>query len=241
MREHRGRLQKPKVYLSFDVERDYVKSGYVQPTSFEGITHYVPRILDKLRELRATGTFFVTPEVIEHCEELVSELKKTQLVGLHSHAYYQPEFKGWKTNGDSFSTYTAAERRQMIGRDAALFQERIGPLKFFRIGRLEPNHTVLKMISQLGCTYDSSYHVDNYHLLEKLRRAVSYRFAEIPVTAHLFGLESHHFDVERPVVLIHPITPPSKTDEEVFDEAHLMKLLDACSDVHEFKGFDDFA
>jgi len=241
MREHRNRLQKPKVYLTFDVERDYVKSGYLEPPSYEGITHWIPRIRDKLHQLHATGTFFLTPEVIERCEDLIAELRKTQVVGLHSHAYYQPEFKGWKANGDSFSTYTVAEIRQMITRDAALFQERIGPLKFFRIGRLEPNHTVLRMISELGCTYDSSYHVDDYRLLEKLRRVISYRFAEIPVTAHLFGLEPRHFDVGRPVVLIHPITPPSSTDSEVFDEAHLMKLIDACSDSYEFKGFDDFA
>ncbi len=234
-------MQKPKVYLTFDVERDYVKSGYIEPASFAGITHHVPRILDKLRQLRATGTFFLTPEVIERCEDLVAEICKTQAVGLHAHAYYQPEFKGWQADGDSFEVYRVAERRSMINRDVSRFRERIGPPTIFRIGRLKPNHTVMKTISEMGCQYDSSYHADDYTLIEKLRAAVSYKFREIPVTAHLFGLEPRHFMLRRPVVLVHPITPPGTMDIEVYDEKHLLRIIDACAEGYEFKGLDDLS
>ena len=238
MREHRVGLQKHKVYLTFDVERDYIKTGYLDPPSFEGISAHVPRILDKLRAIGAVGTFFLTPEVIERCDELVSEVLKRHLVGLHSHAYYQPEFIGWNANGDSFNSYETRLVEQMIKRDAAKFQTRIGPPSFFRIGRLEPNHTVFKTVSELGCSCDSSFHREAYTIFDRLRCTLSYKFVEVPVTAHLLGLERHNFDVRDPVILIHPITPPTQPDREVFDSEYFMGLIDECSASYEFVGLD---
>jgi len=239
VREHRTGLQKRKVYLTFDVERDYIKTGYLDPPSFEGIKAHLPRILDKLHAIDAVGTFFLTPEVIEQCDELVSEILKRHIVGLHSHAYYQPEFIGWDTNGDSFSSYETHLVQRMIKRDAAKFQARIGQPKLFRIGRLEPHHTVLKTVSDLGCGCDSSFHTDGYTVLERVRCALSYKFVEVPVTAHLFGLQRRHFDVRNPVILVHPITPPNHPDREVFDLEHFMGLIDECSASYEFAALNN--
>lgn len=84
-------MQKPEVCLTFDLERDYLGTGsYVNPPSFEGIRHHVPRILDAMHERHAAGTFFLTPEVIENCEDMLGDVRKRHAVGLHSHAYYQP-------------------------------------------------------------------------------------------------------------------------------------------------------
>ena len=241
MREHRANLQKPRVYLTFDVERDYVRSGYLDPPSFQGIEEHVPRILDKLAEVDGVGTFFLTPEVVEKCGQLVAEIRKRHLVGLHSHVYYQPEFLGWKQNGDSYSKYEPNLVRAMITRDAECFQRAVEPPTFFRIGRLEPDHTVLRTISDLGCAYDSSFHRDNFNWIERVRCLTYYKFKEVPVTAHLFGLGPRHFRVRNPVILVHPITPPETPDKEVFDLDHLNRLVQQCSKEYRFSGLDQIS
>ena len=74
MREHRRRLRTRTVHLTFDLERDYAGTGeYINPPSFEGIKHNVPRVLDEMHEHDASGTFFLTPEVLAECEDLVQK------------------------------------------------------------------------------------------------------------------------------------------------------------------------
>jgi len=217
------------------LERDYLRTGYVVPSSFEGVNHNVPRILDELQKRHASGTFFLTPEVIQNCEDVVRDVRRRHAVGLHSHAYYQCEFKGWEEDGDSFKNYTPDEKKRMILRDIELYRDYLGEPKLFRIGRLEPDQTVLRMISEAGCLYDSSYHASKYNLLRKLRVMVSYDFQEVPVNFHLYGLEPRHMKGGRPVILIHPITTPGKNDPEVYDEQNLMRIIDTSSQRCELK------
>lgn len=228
-------MQKPAIYLTFDLERDWLRTGYLSPPSFEGVNHNVPRILDKMREHHAAGTFFLTPEVMENCEGLVREIQRRHAVGLHSHAYYQREFRGWEKDGDSFRNYTPDEKRQMALRDIERHHDYLGDLELFRIGRLEPDQTVLKVISEAGCLYDSSYHVRSYDLLQKLWVALFYEFQEIPVNFHLYGLQRRHLERDQSVILVHPLTPPGKTDLEVYDEENLIRIIDTSSQYCELK------
>lgn len=222
-------MQKPQVYLTFDIERDYVKTGHFRRPSFEGIRSNVPRILDKMHENHIIGTFFLTPEVIANCEDLVAEIKRRHAVGLHSHAYYQPEFKGWNADGDSLACYSPDQKTRMILRDIGTYRHCLGKLRLFRIGRLEPDQTILKVVSEEGCQCDSSYHATNYGLLERLRVALKYDFKEKPVKYHLYGLEPSHLMRDQAVILVHPLTPPGKSDKEVYDENHLMRMIDISS------------
>ncbi len=241
MREHSDSLQKPKVYLTFDLERDYLRTGYVDPPSFEGVNHNLPRILDEMKEHHAVGTFFLTPEVMENCEDMVRDIRGKHAVGLHSHAYYQREFKGWQRDGDSFRNYTPDEKRQMTLRDIALYRDYLGKPRLFRIGRLEPDRTVLRMINQAGCLCDSSYHASKYNLIAKLRVALCYDFWEAPVNFHLYGLEPRHLEKGRPVVLIHPLTPPGKHDPRVYDEGNLIRIIDESSRRSELKDLTNYS
>jgi peptidoglycan/xylan/chitin deacetylase (PgdA/CDA1 family) len=222
-------LQKPEVYLTFDLERDYLGTGsYVSPSSFEGIRHHVPRILDVMHEHHAAGTFFLTPEVIENCEDMLSDVDKRHAVGLHSHAYYQPIFKGWERDGDSFKNYTRHEKKGMILRDISRYEDHFGHPRLFRIARLEPDHDVLKVISESGCPYDSSYHSSSYHVFQKMRVALLYRFREVPVDFHLYGLElSQMLKRDRSVVLVHPITPPRRGNPDVYNEHRLVQVIES--------------
>jgi len=211
MREHRRRLQKRTVHLTFDLERDYV-GKYIDPPSFEGIKHNVPRILDEMREHDASGTFFLTPEVLAECEALVREIRKRNAVGLHSHAYYQPEFKGWEGDGDCLKNYTSDEKKRMTLRDVERWRDYVGDPSLFRIGRLEPDHSVLKVLSEAGCLFDSSYRRSHYNVFERVRTRLLYDFREIPVNFHLFGLRLRQLvEKDHSVVLLHPLTPPGKS------------------------------
>jgi len=240
MREHRSRLQKREVYLTFDLERDYVSSGYLDPPSFEGLRYNVPRILDKMDRLQAAGTFFVTPEVLENCEDLVKDIVRRHAVGLHSHVYYQREFKGWEQHGDCFRSYEPHEKRQMVLRDLKAYSNYIGTLELFRIGRLEPDHVVLRTVNEARCRYDSSYHARSYNLMKKMIVALSYSFQEIPVDFHLYGLEPRHMQINRSVILIHPLTPPGESDPQVYDESTFVRIVDLVSQTHEFKGLTQY-
>jgi len=228
-------LQKPKVYLTFDLERDYIRTGYLNPPSFEGVNSNVPRILDEMEKRRAVGTFFLTPEVTENCEDLVRDIRRRHAVGLHSHAYYQPEFKGWAEDGDCFKNYTTEEKERMTLRDIERYRNFLGDLKLFRIGRLEPDQTILRVISEAGCLCDSSYHVNNYGLMQKLRVALFYDFLEMPVNFHLHGLEPHHLEIGQSVIIVHPLPPPGKIDLEVYDEENLIRIIDISSQHCELK------
>jgi peptidoglycan/xylan/chitin deacetylase (PgdA/CDA1 family) len=187
-----------------------------------------------MREYGITGTFFVTPEVLERREDLVREIRRKHAVGLHSHSYYQPEFKGW--DAESFKRYTSPEKTRMILRDIKLYNEYLGKLQSFRIGKLEVDHTVLKAVSDAGCLYDSSYYEKNYNLPQKLKVTLSYKFRELPVNLFLYGLKPHHLRRDRSVILIHPLTPPGIRDVEVYDEEALWLLMEVCSGRYEFKG-----
>jgi len=233
-------LQKPEVYLTFDLERDYLGTGsYVTPPSFEGIRHHVPRILDAMHEHHAAGTFFLTPEVIGNCEDLVRAVRRRHAVGLHSHAYYQPEFKGWERDGDSFKNYTRHEKKQMILRDISRYQDHLGAPRLFRIASLEPDHEILKVISESGCPCDSSYHASNYHVFQKMRVALLYRFREVPVDFHLHGLKlSQILKRRRSVVLVHPITPPRRDNPDVYDEDRLVEIIQSSPRQCRLERFD---
>ena len=241
MREHSDSLHKPRVYLTFDLERDYFGSGSYAPIpSFEGVRHNVPRLLDKMHECHVDGTFFLTPEIMENCVDILRDIRRRHAVGLHSHAYYQPEFKGWERDGDSFRNYTDREKMQMILRDIQLCHTYLGELKLFRIARLEPDNEILRMVSESGCQYDSSYHASKYHIFEKIRTALSYKFKEIPVDFHLYGLEISQLKRRsRSVVLLHPITPPERTNPEVYDEGRLVEMIERCSEQFRFESLDE--
>jgi peptidoglycan/xylan/chitin deacetylase (PgdA/CDA1 family) len=240
VREHSDDMHKPKVCLTFDLERDYLGAGsYATTPSFQGVLHNVPRILDKMRECHAHGTFFMTPEVMEYCGGILRDIRRRHVVGLHSHAYYQPEFKGWEGDGDSFRNYTEHEKTQMILRDIRFSHTYLGDLRFFRIARLEPDHEVLKVVSESGCQYDSSYHASKYHLFDRIWTALSYKFKEIPVDFHLYKLEIGQLRRKsRSVVLLHPITPPEKTNPEVYDEGRLLEIIQSCSGQLRFMSLD---
>lgn len=235
MREHRDGLQKPTVYLTFDLERDYLRTGYLNPPSFEGVNSNVPRILDEMEIHHATGTFFVTPEVMENCEDITREIQKKHALGLHSHAYYQPEFKGWPGDGDCFSNYTREEKERMALRDVNRYQDCLGDPKLFRIGRLEPDQTILRTINKARCLCDSSYHIKRYGLMQKMRVALLYDFQEMPVNFHLYRLTTQDLEIGQSVILVHPLTPPEKIDPQVYDEERLIRIVDACSEHCEFK------
>ena len=147
-------------------------------------------------------------------------------VGLHSHAYYQPIFKRWERDGDSFRNYTRHQKKEMILRDTSRYQDHLGAPRLFRIAELEQDHDVLKVISESGCPCDSSYHASNYHLFQKMRVALLYRFGEVPVNFHLHGVRlSQMLKRDRSVVLVHPITPPRRGNPDVYDEHRLVQII----------------
>ena len=147
-------------------------------------------------------------------------------MGLHSRAYYQPIFKRWERDGDSFRNYTRHQKKEMILRDTSRYQDHLGAPRLFRIAELEQDHDVLKVISESGCPCDSSYHASNYHLFQKMRVALLYRFGEVPVNFHLHGVRlSQMLKRDRSVVLVHPITPPRRGNPDVYDEHRLVQII----------------
>lgn len=234
-------MQKRTVHLTFDLERDYAGTGeYIDPPSFEGIKHNVPRVLDEMHEHDASGTFFLTPEVLAECEDLVREIRKRNGVGLHSHVHYQPEFRGWESDGDCLKNYTPDEKKRMTLRDVERWRDYVGDPSLFRIGRLEPDHTVLKVLSESGCVCDSSYHRSHYNLFERVRTRLLYDFREIPVDFHLFGLRLRQLvEKDHSVVLLHPLTPPGKSSLRIYDEEILMQIIRGCPEYYELKGLGE--
>jgi hypothetical protein len=207
--------------------------------SFSGIEERLPRLLDKLREYNARGTFFVTPEVFQACEDLTREMITRHAFGLHTHSYYHPEFRGWKNDGDSFRNYSPNEKERMITRDIGSFKEKFGSIGMFRIARLEPDPVIMRIINREGCPIDSSYHDAQYGLFQKTKTRLQYKFSEIPVNFHLFGLTPRHFaGRDRSVVLMHPSVPAGKADEQVFDESKLWSIMEACKSDYDFVGLE---
>ena len=235
-------MQKPVVALTFDVERDYLRSGYVTPVSFSGIEHNLPTLLDKLKQFKARATFFLTPEVFQACESLTREIRKAHSLGLHTHSYYHPEFRGWENDGDSFRNYSVQEKERMIMRDIESFEERFGKVGIFRIARLEPDPVILRVVSREGVELDSSFHNNNYGLIQKVKTRFDYHFKEIPVNFHLFGLTPQHFAHRMcSVVLTHPSVPHGKLDEQVYDEEKLWSIMRALESQFDFVGLEELA
>jgi hypothetical protein len=127
----------------------------------------------------------------------------------------------------------------MILRDISRYQDHLGAPRLFRIARLEPDHDVLKVISESGCPCDSSYHASNYHVFQKMRVALLYRFSEVPVDFHLHGLElSQMLKRDRSVVLVHPITPPRRDNPDVYDEHRLAQIIQSSPEQCRLKRLD---
>ena len=181
----------------------------------------------------------MTPEVFQVCEDITKEMERHS-IGLHTHSYYHPEFLGWNNDGDSFRNYSASDKEQMIKRDIASFKERFGKVGLFRIARLEPDPTIMRFVDDADCVIDSSYHEANYGAIEKIKTRLQYRFREIPVTFHLYGLTPKHFvGRDRSVVLMHPSVPAGKVDEQVYDDGKLWSIMEACKSEYDFVGLDD--
>lgn len=218
-----------QVYLTFDIERNYDQRGYETPTSFSHIERNVPRILGEMSKLKIKGTFFVTPEVLANCENLIQLITRSgNVVGLHSHVYYQPEFAG----SDRFQDYSQSLKLKMIWRDYVAFEQRFSRVPCFRIGQLLVDRDVLRFVSLLGCRVDSSFHNDDFHLIDKI--VVQWLgLREYPVAFHLWGLTAKAFKKDS-VMLVHPLCHPSQ-GSQVYDEEHLFNLLGELSGRVDFE------
>lgn len=188
--------------LTFDVERDWrgreipdwEEKGlrgenfpYSSEPSFSMIKRSIPQILSLLEENNAQAVFFVTGEVAEHEPDLVDKIIAARHdLGVHTHPFYHPEFKGEHVNDtskDNLADYSPAEIEIMIRRDLESIQNLGVEPKVFRAGKLSVNLETLKVVKEIGVD-DSSIELigpSNFSNLFLYSKALSL-LEERPVT-----------------------------------------------------------
>ncbi len=193
-----------KVYLTFDVERDWhggekEYSRYnlkMEPIpKFSMIENALPEIQKLLNKEKIKATFFVTGEVVENVPELIEDLlSDDHEIGVHTHPYAHPDiFKGstenWYTSGiwDELSRYNFKEKKEMIKKDITLVKKtlKVKPASF-RAGRLKIDFETIKILHYFGIKYDSSMYFLSWKDIFNIRKhAVFFNFRslinEIPI------------------------------------------------------------
>lgn len=219
------------IFLTFDVERDYTRNGYVNPRTFTGINHHIPRILDLMKSQGIIGTFFLTSEVITENEALVKEIDARHILGIHLHPYVHDEFKG----SDDFANYSRTRKAEMVAKEVETWMHYglTSPAPF-RIGQLKPDWDVLRMIRQCSAD-DSSFQISDFGFGNRLKVGLM-RLREHPVTTWLYRWTPHDFQKHNSlVVLVHPNTPTNRNDIQVYDESILTRILAMSRIEYEYK------
>jgi len=137
---------------------------------------------------------------------------------IHIHTINPNSRNGKETETASRSTRRARKNRQS-SRDIRRYQDHFGHPRLFTIAGLEPDHHVLAANSESGCPCDSSYRASNYYVFQKMRLVVDF---------HLHDLElCQMLKRDRSVVLVHPISPWTRTNPDVYDEHRLAQIVES--------------
>lgn len=135
-----------------DVDRKYVHTG-----GYRNIKEGISRLLDIFDDFKAKPTWFVTPDVTQHCGDFFSELAMKHEVGCHVHPeYFNGPIKGMKMERilPEFSYHTQLE---MLKEASDTISQNVGVYpKSFRAGRFAVNTDTLRALESCGFNVDCS-------------------------------------------------------------------------------------
>jgi hypothetical protein len=135
-----------------DVDRKYVHTG-----EYRNIREGIPRLLDIFDDFKAKPTWFITPDVTEHCGNFFSELAIKHEVGCHVHPeYFNGLIKGrkmWKI----LPEFSYQNQLEMLQEAAKIIHQNVGMYpKSFRAGRFGVNADTLRAVESCGFNVDCS-------------------------------------------------------------------------------------
>lgn len=135
-----------------DVDRKYVHTG-----GYRNITEGIPRLLDIFEDFKAKPTWFVTPDVAEHCGNFFSELAVKHEVGCHVH----PEYFDCSINGMRMEKilpqFSYQKQLEMLQEASDIISQNVGVYsRSFRAGKFAVNMDTLRALGSCGFNVDCS-------------------------------------------------------------------------------------
>jgi len=142
--------------IGVDTEQD-VDKKYVHTGGYRNITEGITRLLDVFDDFKAKPTWFVTPDVAQHCGDFFSELVMKHEVGCHVH----PEYFDCSINGMRMEKilpqFSYQKQLEMLQEASDIISQNIGVYpRSFRAGRFAVNMDTLRALESCGFNVDCS-------------------------------------------------------------------------------------
>jgi peptidoglycan/xylan/chitin deacetylase (PgdA/CDA1 family) len=151
-------VPKRKVFfvIGVDTEQD-VDKKYAHTGGYRNITEGITRLLDVFDDFKAKPTWFVTPDVAQHCGDFFSELVMKHEVGCHVH----PEYFDCSINGMRLEKvlpqFSYQKQLEMLQEASDIISQNIGVYpRSFRAGRFAVNMDTLRALESCGFNVDCS-------------------------------------------------------------------------------------
>ncbi len=216
-----------KLYVTIDTEPDCdINWKRSNPLTFTSITSGIPLLLRPIwNAYHINPIYFVSPEILadqNSCNVLKSEIRQGAIIGTHLHSeYIEPHVTQKQIAGNAsleFPCYAHdyTTEYEKIKNLTTLIQNTLNyhPV-WYRAARYGADNETIKILSELGYTYDSSvtpginwnriggpdftkasnqpYWMSKNDISESVKKEDSYGVMEIPITisGRRFGLLAH--------------------------------------------------
>jgi len=142
--------------IGVDTEQD-VDEKYLHTGGYRNITEGISRLLDILDDFNAKSTWFVTPDVAQHCGNFFSEVAIKHEVGCHVHPeYFASSVKGMRME-KILPQFSYENQLEMIQDASDIISQNIGVYpSSFRAGRFAVNMDTLRALESCGFNVDCS-------------------------------------------------------------------------------------
>jgi peptidoglycan/xylan/chitin deacetylase (PgdA/CDA1 family) len=142
--------------IGLDTEQD-VDKKYVHTGEYRNISEGIPKLLDIFSDFRAKPTWFVTPDVAQHCGDVFSELAMKHEVGCHVHPeYFNSTIKGVKMD-KILPEFSYQSQLKMIREASDEISQMVGAhANSFRAARFAINMDTLRALESCGFHIDCS-------------------------------------------------------------------------------------
>jgi peptidoglycan/xylan/chitin deacetylase (PgdA/CDA1 family) len=142
--------------IGVDTEQD-VNRKYVHTGGYRNITEGVSKLLDILDDFKAKPTWFVTPDVAQHCGDFFSELAVRHEVGCHVH----PECFDCSIDGMRMEKilpqFSYQKQLEMLQEASDIISHNVGVYpRSFRAGKFAVNMDTLRALESCGFNVDCS-------------------------------------------------------------------------------------